>query len=75
MLLPLLLSGRGGDSTISPPTSIATIQAIGVHRCVVPAEELTSQYLLATPANDADSSQAGIAIADEEGAAASPTYA
>lgn len=34
---------------IPPPTPIPVLQAIGVNRCVVPAEELSEEALLAAP--------------------------
>ena len=37
------------DDAVPPPTSIAMLQEIGVHRCAIPAVELTSEALLATP--------------------------
>ena len=61
---PLLMPSIGSssnaprsDDAVPPPTPISTLVEIGVNRCAIPEDELTSKVLLATssdvgPSND-----------------------
>lgn len=59
------------DAKVPPPTPISVMQAIGVQRCVVPAEELTEEALLAAPSEDTPTNTAAGQEVEEPAAASS----